>query len=537
MFKIKTMIKPETIIKPILMLFIISLSGCTLFGSTQQKYFVGTSGLEMQFVPSNPTDVFEADNFGLSLSINNLGSYTIPNATPGRLTVSYDSYYLQPQGAPVYAQIVLHAKDISYPMGDQEYYQAFFTAKSLDNLRDSVKTTIGFNLCYPYRTELSIPVCIDMKVLAQDDPAVVCHSQEYSDSTGQGAPLVITKVTPEMLVLNKDNVVVPVFKIYVKNSGKGYVLNMSTPDVCADASTKASENLNKVSIKAWLSDRELVCTPKELRLTDTGDEYFRCQVNQNVADYKRTQKNFVSPLTIRIDYGYVQVQTQQINIKRSKESIQPIITCNDPNIWSGGQCISKCDYCAKNPKDATKCGSNLPFAGFQFDASFGCYCSDAKCQTLAPNGKCIFGYCNGGMDCCSTNECDDKADGTQCGDNYVCINKVCSTTTYCAYVEQSVNNGFACRSRSLCDPNEIVAGLCPGNADNVCCIINPCKDKSDNSICGDGYVCVNHVCSTTKTNCVANYGSQGYDCRQNCASEKTMAGPGLCPAGMQCCQI
>ncbi len=384
------------------------ISGCGS-GTTQTKYYVGYTGTTIEMMKANPKIVFEEEQFTISMFVRNLGTYTIPESTPGKLTASFDEYYLSIDADSAKPKsIVLHAKNQEYPAGDEEYYEFVFDAKKINNLALKPETTIDFGLCYPYKTEVSLATCIDTKMSSQDERTMACKSTTYTNTMGQGAPLVITKIIPEMLP-QKDNIR-PQFKIYIENKGKGYVINKdptkkSVDEVCgAGTSRPDSSDFNKITVKATLSNKELECLPAELKLVDQ-ESYVRCYVKEeDLTEYGRTQKNYVAPLTVTLDYGYYEIQHHEIEIERKQDFFESDVSkedCGAYQIWDSSkkQCISLCEFCIKNPTDA-KCQKNKPTTTFQFNDNFACKCSKIDCDNLKNKGQCILGYCPGTTYCC-----------------------------------------------------------------------------------------------------------------------------------------
>ena len=462
----------------ILVISVFLISGCgPVTGGDNNKYHVGTDGVSAEFFKSNPDSVFEQDTFSISLFLKNLGSYTINSTTPGRLSINYDDYYMTLDDTTKKTiQVALHGKDREEPMGGEEYYEFLFTTRTLNSLMDSIKTSISYSLCYPYRTELSIGTCIDTKISSQDQRVDACKTQVYTDSQGQGGPVVITKIEPEVHSVDAKTVR-PQFKIFVENRGNGYVLlrKTATEDICnAININRTSPTLNRISVHASLSNIEMTCNPPELQLKDSGDNYFRCYVSDaNTNQYVNTRMNYVAPLTVSLDYGYVEVISKNIEIKRKYDYEIKSKRCGFYEVEDGSNCISLCEFCARpaNTNDA-RCQKNLNIANWSGFKDFSCLCSKAKCTSLNGQGLCVFGYCSGEQYCCKTDACVGKADGSQCEDNFVCVNEKCNQAiTECTWkaTHDTTHAKYSCMTDASCNQTTIEKGLCPGNINLVCC--------------------------------------------------------------------
>lgn len=473
----------------VLISLIFIVAGCGVGPGTGVKvkdFHVGDQGINILFFKSNLKEVFETDEVGRSLYIQNKGAYSINGTQHAVLSVSYDEYYLtlepeSPTGQSITIpneqsqQMSFSGKGLNNPLGDEDYYEYLFKIAPLNALRDTVKTTITYQLCYPYQTEVTIATCIDTRKYTQDQSTPVCKQTTYSSSSGQGGPMAITKIVPEISM--SGNVTRPQFSIYVANKGNGYLINNTGDDVCSPENiAKRAGNLGTVKVGALLSGRQLTCSPAELRLK-SGDNFVRCFVSEaDLELYKSTTRNYVAPLTVTLDYGYVDIEKEEITIKRLYD-LQPNLEAKSCGYYeylnSTGGCVSLCDYCKyQNPPYPQICAERLDqnnLSYFRFDEEFTCSCSKGTCLTLRPDGQCVFGFCSGSNYCCNTNECRGKADNSTCGDHNVCRNNKCTNITMCEVQWGSQNR--SCMNIGSCNETTIVRGLCPPNSDPniVCC--------------------------------------------------------------------
>lgn len=435
---------------------------------TLTNYHLGSKGIVLEPLSSNPGIVYEGETFALGMMLNNKGAASVED---GILLVNFDDYFLEldtrQSSVSKVQNVVLEGKSIESPMGGSDYLEYVFTSKILEIIRESVETKINFNICYNYNTDLTAEICIDTRTRTADTRTYACKGKEYTSNAGQGAPIAITKIEPEMMLVG-DNVR-PLFRIYIKNMGEGYTLNPEA-DLCSEPTKNAAE-LNKVKVSAWISTGiELECNPEIVRLAE-GETIARCYVSDAyLDDFGRETVNYLTVLRVLLEYDYVDSESIDLNIKRVNEIyIKSPSVCGYYEIESGGRCIPLCDYCADNP-NAGECTRNLN-ASSKFSWStagdFSCACGKEKCLALNKDGKCIFGYCPGTSYCCSSDECRDKADGTQCGDNYVCLNNKCSKTTECDHKYAAQN--YTCMNINSCANNTVRTGLCPGDETNVCC--------------------------------------------------------------------
>ncbi|MGV8086282.1 MAG: hypothetical protein ACP5N1_01500 [Candidatus Woesearchaeota archaeon] len=459
----------------VLVMLLLFFSGCQQ--SSGETYRTGTNGLIIEFTKSNPKSIYEGEEFGTALIVTNIGSYNITKDNPAILKTCIDDYrlkFLDSENNCNEESIDLIGKGRNYPKGDEEFYQHNFESLRLTHLRESSKTNINYNLCYPYNTELTIVTCIDTKVANRDESAVACSSETYSSGTGQGAPIAVTKIVPEILL--QSEYVRPQFKIYIENKGNGYVTDRST---CDNTDINDRNSSGRVNIYAWLSDRILECGPdnsQSLRLVD-GESFIRCYLPNNDNGYLRTSKNYLTPLTVRIEYTYTTITEQEIEIKRD-DTLEQVVT-NECNIYqvrnSEGECVDKCTYCASNPTDVTVCKDNWPTTDFTFGENFSCSCLLAQCNTKEPKGNCIKGYCPGNLYCCNTIKCDNY----QVEYNGVCMDK-------CAYCREHGDDTTICPSTFNFENFEcqsINKTECNSQLQNKTCVLGYCGGANIDKYC------------------------------------------------------
>ncbi|GIU69343.1 MAG: hypothetical protein KatS3mg002_0579 [Candidatus Woesearchaeota archaeon] len=454
----------------IIVLIIIAtlLNGCTGQSTTTKNFQIGTKGLTIEKLSGTPSVIYENETFALGVFIKNLGA---ENVNQGKIMINFDDYFIEfnnrESGFEKSKKITLAGRNRDNPNGDSDYIEYVFNSKELGVIRESADTKINFNICYDYRTDLTTEICIDTKTRTADQRSYACKTKTFTSNSGQGAPIAITKIETEMLRLRSGENIKPVFRIYIKNMGKGYTL---TPEstLCENPSIHA-DKINKLKIKAWISaDIELECDPEIIRLVD-GQAIARCEVrDQDLTNFKVKTTNYITLLRVLLEYNYVDSENFNLKIKRINEITIKRNVCGYYEIEQNGLCISLCEYCVNNPS-SPECTRNINPENFKWtDASdFSCACSKETCLALNKEGKCVFGYCPGNSYCCSSDECRDKPDGYECGQNYVCINKKCSKTTECEY-KYGLQN-YSCNNIDTCINNTIKRGYCPGDETIVCC--------------------------------------------------------------------
>ena len=177
---------------------------------------------------------------------------------------------------------------------------------------------------------MSATVCIDPDQENIRPGKKICKVQDVSFSNGQGAPIAITQIQPQIIpVEDKENGIKgikPQFLIFMENKGKGNpVNNVGYIGACYkfdyNKDSGSSKGLwNVATIKAYKAGKEddpenqLECTPSLktpegddkttglLKFRD-GKDFVRCTFRKALP---KNSDAFQSSLKIVIDYGYVQ---------------------------------------------------------------------------------------------------------------------------------------------------------------------------------------------------------------------------------------
>ena len=301
-------------------LFLIVLSGCK--GSSSNKSITdedvrkGFDGLAMAFIKNAPADkVFEQSIFPIGIELKNRGASDIAK---GFLVMGLEKEYADAV-KEAKETFDIKGKSIFNLNGDGEFITLNVQAKKVGSQSETHPTTILATACYPYKTILGTSVCIDTDIFGKQLRKKACQAKDLEFSSGQGAPIAITKVEVRMLP-NADsdpNKVIPHFIIYIENKGNGEaVAEDKIEDVCSKKPL-GFKDFNKVAIKASLSDKELNCnsgeTEKaEARLREKKD-IVRCTLEEGIASNRDA---FVSPLMIEIAYGYTFTISKDITIEK-----------------------------------------------------------------------------------------------------------------------------------------------------------------------------------------------------------------------------
>lgn len=395
----------------ILTTLLVFLTSC---GTPPQPYIVdyhtGTKGVELEFIGDSPPDeLYEGAFFPLAVFVTNEGATSL-NGSPykGEISYSFDSFYLTPntfdvnKGKP---EIILEGRSYRYPNGDFSLTSLpSFIVNPIVGQRENPHTELFVSACYPYKTLFSDEVCIDTSSWTQDIRETVCTSQTKMYD-GQGAPLAVTEVRPEMHHVGQ--VVRPAFFITIENKGSGTVLAPvdKIETACSvQYDSEAKKNWNRVRVSASLSNNVLNCVPEEIILHDQKG-FTRCYLDEGgYGGYL----NYLSVMIINLDYVYMTSISKEISIVRSNIPGYDKPSKGKCKSWQteiNDECIDNCDLCNENLRFAF-CGSAFK------EGEFGCNCGEDECLSILEGKKvgditytdsnCIYGafLCDGTKFCC-----------------------------------------------------------------------------------------------------------------------------------------
>lgn len=307
-----------------LLFFTILITSCDR--ATPVWTAVGTEGLRLEFDKANPPPrIYMGDQLDVIVRVRNVGATDIDETTGSfLLSLVRDDYYIKEPDGMSYGQIgsLIEGNTRYFPGGDMKQYNMGTYITALPEQSESTTTEITANICYPYKTILSQSVCVDNDKYGQSLRKQSCTAQTVNiGSRGQGAPIAITKIEPEML--SNGNKTRPSFRITIQNLGPGtvYTSTANTPYVSTSICSIDRPGLrdyNSVRISALLSSRiPLNCTPEKVRLlNNVGEVICRIDMSQVTNQMTISYPSYKTNLDIELDYEYFQSLTKSIEIFR-----------------------------------------------------------------------------------------------------------------------------------------------------------------------------------------------------------------------------
>ena len=288
------------------------LTSCGIMGQKKEQIKVpdiheGTKGVVLSFLPNAPpAELYEEKLFKIMINVQNAGAVDIKN---GMLVIGIEEQQVSLESASD-ARFDLDGKSIFNPEGSKTIKEFKAKSKLLIPGIEAYDTAVTATACYPYKTEATALVCIDTD-LAGMVKTKPCKTQKISLSGGQGAPIAITSVEPKMMTHDDPEKIQPEFVIKIQNQGTGQAMTREKVFDACTGKALGKDAWNRLQLRAQLSDIPLTCRPETVRLTE--DTTVICTLDAGI---DKAQGTYTAPLSIELDYGYLDRAVKKINIKK-----------------------------------------------------------------------------------------------------------------------------------------------------------------------------------------------------------------------------
>jgi len=287
-------------------------------GQTGGETATGTKGLALSFLANAPPKrVLDAEQFDIVVELQNLGAEPIERVL---LDLSgFDPNTLRVGGTTRIVDNLDGTRVTKVPGYTVEEWSASINPESIIDTYIPALLVTG---CYSYRTVAAATVCIDTGFGKSDVGSKACSPANIKISQGQGAPVAVVKVDPEVF-LGSGNQYQMQFRIYFKNVGPGMLFQ-------ADRDGAENENLeacpaidydyqNKVKVDRIVLGSvvnpelsiPLICQPgisDQITLYD-NQGLIICQTNGDLG-----QDTYQTTLFVELSYGYTQSIKKQITV-------------------------------------------------------------------------------------------------------------------------------------------------------------------------------------------------------------------------------
>jgi hypothetical protein len=293
----------------VILLFLLVLSSCAglRVGRTKEQAALaedvhkGVRGITLDFVRNNPPDVVYTGNpLDIVVEVKNEGAVDVVvgvlhlsgyDPRIFSITPKFKTFNLQGRSRfTTFADtlaISFRSGDIGLPGGTESLNQRFLAS-----------------VCYPYRTEIRVPVCID------PDPTSVleteaCQVTQFVPGVGggQGGPVGVTSIREEAAPGRVS------FLITVANLGDGVVVDRNSLGRCPD-DLKFNDVDNVYYAGITLAGASPVSCKPDTKVT-LANKQGTIFCTFNIVDGQA----FQSILEINLDYGYLSTKTRDIRVR------------------------------------------------------------------------------------------------------------------------------------------------------------------------------------------------------------------------------
>ncbi len=296
----------------LLIILLLVLAGCDYLPGKKDhlidpaKFHEGTSALSMSAAARAPPSIVkENSEFKFYAILKNLGVAPIENGLIKLVVLDKD--HIEGRPPLYYSNINLKGRSLEWPDGETDMRYFSLTAKEVKNEMSSAQTELMLVACYDYYTELLTDVCIDTDIYgvnSQSAQKACSYNSARLGSKGQGGPVEFVRLESDFI--STETGVIPEFKLYLSNMGKGGVYKAGEHmKICGSEPIEDGKLINNlVSVEAWLSNQQMDCTvpggKTELDISNP-ENYVVCKASSEVP---KSTIAYSSPLKVIARYGY-----------------------------------------------------------------------------------------------------------------------------------------------------------------------------------------------------------------------------------------
>ena len=321
--------------------FLITALVCLIFSLTacsdDEFHFdpyVGTDGMTLSFLEHAPPEELQLSRTGepveIGIQVANIGAHDIPTAFLTLATeedyVTIESWDLNRDdimplgGSQQRIAFPLPGKSAGSPFGMDEVFTAFAHARIPDPQIETLETQVLASVCYPYRTLLHTPVCVDTDPNNFHNRQKSCTVDDLSFS-GQGSPVRISDIQVQMLSATTE-FLRPQFTITIENAGDGTVLANDADALSAACSSAAIRreffgiiDLVDLQLSGFsLHAGHFECQPLPIRLDDSGSAIVTCTLKSGLL--RTGQDTYSTDLAVELAYGYIQTSSVTFRLRQ-----------------------------------------------------------------------------------------------------------------------------------------------------------------------------------------------------------------------------
>lgn len=280
---------------------------------TEEKVYIGTKGLEMQFMKDLPPDkMYDTNTLSIIAELGNKGTFDLTGSKCMVHLSGYDKTIIRGIDENKYCGDGLWGKSVGSPEGGSDTVEFSSDLIRLPEGVDSFPQKLILTACYEYETIANPVICINPNQYKINAIEEACTVNDVSLSGGQGAPVEVSKVEVDMIGEDSAS-----FVIYISNVGGGTVIR---PGISVTGSSAHScpfdleyDDYNIVDYSVGMSGGSMIkCSPEEVRLVNNQARLF-CRFSVS------GENAYTTPLQIRLSYNYMDSISKTVEIFKTPE--------------------------------------------------------------------------------------------------------------------------------------------------------------------------------------------------------------------------
>ena len=285
--------------------------------SPKTDYFIGgKEGLVASFVQGEPaTDVFEKEDFAISLNLENKGEYDIkPNEIIATLVgVSYADFQIKQQNlrnqAPVNG---LQRSPEGSTLPTTPSTELRYTANYRKDTPVNIPFDLGVNVCYNYQTNAKTKLCLKKDLRGAEDPN--CKINEQKLVGNSGAPVQVSSLFEARAGQNEVSLT-----MMFTNVGRGDVYSRSL--LSKESCVEDRELKNLLNVKVEFSEEDIAVRCEKFNGGNEGTltlvqgtQNLHCVINTN--DFGQ-ETLFEKDIDVVLSYVYKDQISTKVTVKNS----------------------------------------------------------------------------------------------------------------------------------------------------------------------------------------------------------------------------
>src|SRR3989344_6033863 len=222
------------------------LGGCgTKDPKSEGPFFGGNQGVSIKFAEDAPLSQFgELDTVPVSVNLENEGESDIPTGEAKIKLFGFDYEHFGLSNDFLYNTKPLRKRSELSPEGGVQELE-IGRAKYRFKIRNSEEFTFRAKICYPYKTETAVDVCLSSK-LDEGGGITICSvdGEKVKKGTVSSGPIQVTSITESLRSADQTR-----FDIKISNVGTGDVYTPSVSCEYAEDDLTRRRERNKIDVE------------------------------------------------------------------------------------------------------------------------------------------------------------------------------------------------------------------------------------------------------------------------------------------------